>query len=312
MNFLFILYTALMLSLTIAFVAAAYRRHHPHAERRREQYIRQITAWLSEEDQNKPAIKARSGNERIALAEAIYTVVSHTYGSDISPLQQVMESTSLDRFLLRRTRRSRGARRAYLLMLMSTLPLHRISQRSIMRYRHSTNADVRISALIVALAANPTMAIRTIEGVEYNLSPFDIAHIVALLRRGVLPIAYEPLLQSDNHNLRMLGLAIVRMFGIEIAEKRLHSIISSDRRSRITREAIYTLASLGRSLHHATVRQRVEAMSQRDRHSLCRHLSAEGYSLGAVRAIFPEAESRYAEQLINSYKRTLTRNNAAR
>ena len=53
-------------------------------------------------------------------------------------------------------------------------------------------------------------------------------------------------------------------------------------------------------------------MSQMDRHLLCRHLSAEGYSIGVVKAIFSEPESRYAEILINSYKRTLTRNTIVR
>lgn len=312
MNIIFFIYITLMLTLTLCFVAIVHIKQRPHTESRCEQYIRQITVWITEEGYDGRTIRARNSSDRMALAEAIYTVVSHTYGCDTSCLKQVVEQTSLDRFLLRRIRLLRGARRAHLLMLMSAIPLHRISLQSIMRYQHSKNADVRISALIVALAANPTMAIRTIEGLDYNLSPFDIAHIMALLRRGVLPIAYEPLLGSNNRNLRMLGLAIVRAFGIEIAEKRLHSIISTDSRSTVTCEAIYTLASLGRPLHHAGIRQRVDTMSPSDRHTLCRHLSTQGYSLGVVKALFSEDESRYAETLINSYKRTLTRNTTAR
>ena len=38
-----------------------------------------------------------------------------------------------------------------------------------------------------------------------------------MLRRGLLPIAYEPLVGSPNRNLRMVGLGIVRQFGIEEA-----------------------------------------------------------------------------------------------
>jgi hypothetical protein len=126
----------------------------------------------------------------------------------------------------------------------------------------------------------------------------------------VLPIAYEPLLGNDNRNLRMLGLAIVRTFGIEIAEKRLHNIITSESSHSVISEAIYTLASLGRPLHHARIRECLSSMSEYDRRSLCRHLTVEGYSLGAVKAIFPQAESRYAEGLINSYKRALVRTTA--
>lgn len=301
-----------MLTLTLCFVAISQASKHSSRECRCEQYIRQITVWLAEEGCAEVEIWTRNASERMALAEAIHTVVSHTYGNDVSCLRPIVERNALDHFLLRRTRLSRGARRAHLLTLMSAIPMHRISLRSIMRYQHSANADVRISALIATLAADPTMAIHTIKRLEYDLSPFDIARIMALLRRGVLPIAYEPLLGSDNRNLRMLGLAIVRAFGIEIAERRLHNIISTDHRSSIANEAIYTLASLGRPLHHAGIRQRVDTMSQTDRHLLCRHLSAEGYSIGVVKAIFTEAESRYAEILINSYKRTLTRNTVAR
>lgn len=312
MNILFFIYVTLMLTLTLCFVAIVHIKQRPHTESQHEQYIRQITVWLAEEGCAEFEIRARNASERMALAEAIHTVVSHTYGNDISCLKQIVEYNSLDRFLLRRTRLSRGAQRAHMLTLMSTIPLHRISLGSIMRYQHSANADVRISALIILLAANPTLAIRAIEGLGYDLSPFDIARIMALLRRGVLPIAYEPLLGSNNRNLRILGLAIVRAFGIEIAERRLHHIISTDQRPTIAREAIYTLASLGRPLHHAGIRQRVDTMSQTDRHLLCRHLSAEGYSIGVVKAIFSEPESRYAEILINSYKRTLTRNTIVR
>ena len=233
MNILFFIYVTLILTLTLCFVAIVHIKQRPHTESQHEQYIRQITVWLAEEGCAEFEIRARNASERMALAEAIYTVVSHTYGCDTSCLRQIVEQSALDRFLLRRIRLSRGARRAHLLMLLSTIPLHRISLQRIMRYRRSTNAYVRISSLIVELAANPTMAIRTIEGVNYHLSPFDIARIMALLRRGVLPIAYEPLLCSDNHNLRMLGLAIVRAFGIEIAEKRLHTIISTDSRSTV-------------------------------------------------------------------------------
>ncbi len=312
MNILFLIYITLMLTLSLGFVALSHAStRSSHRDNRREQYIRQITIWLAKEGNAEFEIQADSSHDRMALAEAIYTVVSHTYGCDTSCLHQVVEQTSLDRFLLRRIPLSRGARRAHLLTLMSTISLHRTALQRIRRYQHSANADIRISALVVTLAANPTMAIRTIESLEYNLSPYDIARIIALLRRGVLPIAYEPLLCSDNRNLRMLGLAIVRAFGIEIAERRLHNIISTENRPTIACEAIYTLASLGRPLHHAGIRQRVDTMSQTERHTLCRHLSTQGYSLGVVKSLFSETESRYAETLINSYKRSLARNTAA-
>ncbi len=200
-----------------------------------------------------------------------------------------------------------GARRARMLMLLSTMPIHTDNATQLERYMHSHDRDVRVSALTALLASNPTMAIRTIASFDFELTPFDTARIIALLRRGLLPIAYEPLLASGNRNLRTLGLAIVRSFGIEIAEKQLHKIISTEQDNAIVNQTIYTLASLGRPLGHTRIRERLAAMPARKRKELCRYLTAEGYSLSAVKSLFTENESSYAEALINSYKRALVR-----
>lgn len=273
----------------------------------REEYISQITHLLILG--HRTAIKAHSYRSRMALSQAIYIVVSHTYGNDNASLHVVVKQNRLDRFLMRRLRLSHGVQRARLLMLMSALTPSRYTAEHFARYAHSSDRDIRISALCLTLAINPTLAIRSISSLKYRLSPYDIARIVALLRRGILPIAYEPLLASENHNLRMLGLAIIRNFGIEIAERQLHNIIMTEQSPSLVSEAIYTLASLSRPLHHARIRERVEHMDNCERKSLCRHLSAEGYSLPAIRKLFSESESRYAETLINSYKRTLVRTN---
>ena len=271
----------------------------------REKYIAQITHLFA--DERPIHIKARSSRSRMALAEAIYVVMSHTYGSDNTHLRYVVEQTRLDIFLMRRLRFSHGTRKARILLLMSSLPPCHYSAEHFMRYTQCRDRDIRINALCLMLAMNPILAIRTIAALDYSLTSYDIARIVALLRRGILPIAYEPLLANENRNLRMLGFAIVRTFGIDIAEKRLHNIILSESDPTIVNEAIYTLASLSRPLHHARIRERVKCMDEHERKSLCRHLSAEGYSLSTVKTLFSESESRYAENIINSYKRALVR-----
>ncbi len=311
MNILFFIYVVLtiiaILCLTAATLSVQSARRNPSP---RDLYIKQITALLSNDNASQESIRARSSRSRLALAEAIHTVVSHTYGNETDRLRNLIERLQLDHFLMRRILYARGTRRARLLMLMSALPTPNYSSQHFQRYIHSSDSDIRNSALLTIIAINPTSAIQAIASLRYDLSPFDIARILTLLRRGVLPIAYEPLLGNDNRNLRMLGLAIVRTFGIEIAEKRLHNIIISESSHSVISEAIYTLASLGRPLHHARIREYLSSMSEYDRRSLCRHLTVEGYSLGAVKAIFPQAESRYAEGLINSYKRALVRTTA--
>ena len=312
MNLLFFIYASLTLAIILCLTVSTHKtrsaRHNPSP---RDLYIRQITTLLAHDNDSGERIRARSARSRLALAEAIHLVVSHTYGNQTEELMALVERLRLDRFLMRRIRLCRGFRRAHLLLILSALPTRHYSSQHFMRYANSSNSDIRNSALLAIMATNPISAIQTIASLQYELSPFDIARILTLLRRGVLPIAYEPLLGNDNRNLRMLGLAIVRTFGIEIAEKRLHNIILSESRHPIISETIYTLASLGRPLHHARIRQCLGQMSECDRRSLCRHLSREGYSLGAVKAIFSQTESRYAETLINSYKRALVRTSAS-
>lgn len=268
-------------------------------------YIKQVVNLLQDDSRVPMHIVAKSTAERIALCEAIYIVRSHTYGTDSSLLDQTIEENRLERLLLQRINITMGYKRARWIMLMSCLPL---SQQSISRLEqllYSGNQAVRIAALTTLLAATPQMAIRRIISLRYRLSPLDISRIISLLRRGIIPIAYEPLLQSDDHNLQMLGIAIVRNFGIEIADRHLHDIIASSSDSLIVREAIWALSSLGRPLGRAKIRQRMEQMNDYERKSFCRHLANEGYSVQALRTLFSEREMRYAETLIKSYKRDL-------
>ena len=271
----------------------------------RDTYIKQIVQFLHSEQ--SALLCAGSVRSRLALAEAIYVVVSHTYGNDVEQLRTIVEQNKLAGLLLRRTKFCCGAKRAHILMLLSTIPITDEIITKIERYTHSRDKDVRMSALTAILAAKPSAAIQTIASLEFDLSPFDTTRIIALLRRGLLPIAYEPLLASTNRNLRILGLAIVRSFGIEIAEKHLHKIITTEEDISVINETIYTLASMGRPLGHTKIRERLAAMPARKRKELCRHLTVEGYSLSAVQSLFTERESVYAESLINSYKRALAR-----
>ena len=274
----------------------------------RERYTSQITTLLITQRECGISPKANTPQRRMALAEAIYTVMSHTYYNDISPLRKIVEKSHLENFLWRRIRLYNGTYRARLLLLTSAIPLRKITAEMLSTHLRSKDNDVRISALTSMLAATPTTAIHTIAQMEFPLSPFDLARIIALLRRGILPIAYEPLLSSENRNLRMLGLSIVRSFGIESAERRLHQIISTERDNEIITHTLYTLASLGRSLSHTRIRERLASMTATKRMELCRHLCIEGYSLGSVRTLFNDSEVSYAERVINSFKRQLGRN----
>ena len=275
------------------------------ATRRRVFYIRQVVNLLQDESHIPMNIIARTRSERIALCEAIHIVRSHTYGTDSSPLNQTIRDNGLERLLFQRIRYSTGLQRAHWLTLSSCITLGEKSIHKLERLSNSRNHAIRIASVISLIASDPQMAIQRISALRYRLSPLDISRIISLLRRGIIPIAYEPLLQSTNYNLQMLGIAIVRNFGIDIADKRLHDIISSCNDKAIVREAILTLSSLGRPLGRAKIRHRMSSMSISERKSFCRYLATEGYSVQALRTLFSEKEMHYAEALIKSYKRDL-------
>lgn len=293
--------TAIMLRRAEATHLASDSRAYRH----KRFYIRQVVNLLQDESRVPMRIVATTTAERIALCEAIYIVRSHTYGTDPSLLDHTIEENRLERLLLRRINLTAGCKRARWIMLMSCIPLGEKSIARLEQLIYSSNQAVRIAALTTLLAATPQMTIRRIMSLRYRLSPLDISRIISLLRRGIIPIAYEPLLQSKEYNLQMLGIAIVRNFGIDIADRHLHDIISSSSDNLIVREAIWALSSLGRPLGRAKIRQRMERMSDNERKSFCRHLANEGYSVQALRTLFSEREMHYAEILIKSYKRDL-------
>ena len=305
-TYIFIILVAILVTVIMTQRAQNSRRiTTDKATRRRVFYIRQVVNLLQDESRIPMNIIARTRSERIALCEAIHIVRSHTYGTDSSPLNQTIRDNGLERLLFQRIRYSTGLRRAHWLTLSSCITLGEKSIHKLERLSNSRNHAIRIASVVSLIASDPQMAIQRISALRYRLSPLDISRIISLLRRGIIPIAYEPLLQSSNYNLQMLGIAIVRNFGIDIADKRLHDIISSCNDKAIVREAILTLSSLGRPLGRAKIRYRMSSMSISERKSFCRYLATEGYSVQALRTLFSEKEMHYAEALIKSYKRDL-------
>ncbi|MFQ7386619.1 MAG: hypothetical protein ACLRM8_01975 [Alistipes sp.] len=128
---------------------------------------------------------------------------------------------------------------------------------------------------------------------------------MAMLRRGLLPIAYEPLVGSPNRNLRMVGLGIVRQFGIEEAERLLLAMVARERVPELGREALYTLCSMRCSLRRREVAGRIASMSRAERKALMRYMAREGYAPAVLRRLFDDRERPYYESLIHSYKRSL-------
>ena len=233
---------------------------------------------------------------RSALAEAIAGLCRATCGCDRTLLRSVMRSYDIERMLLRRLRRPFG--RARTLALLSALPLESSSLRKIEPYARSRSHRVRFYALLARLSAAPARAMELLRSYPDAWTDFECRELLALLRRGVLPLPCEPLLRAPEANLRRLGLCIVRHFGVETASERLLALSSDD---RMRREAIETLCDLHRPLSGAAG-EAWRSLPAGERRALLRRAAAEGYALRGVEELLCGDERLYFERLAATYK----------
>lgn len=271
-----------------------------------QRYMRIVTAvMLSNESlpTRFPMIERRGAKE--ILARVLATVATSVYGPDVAVVGRIAVDNDITPWLLRRTRSSRGFVRARYMSQLSLLPLSSESVAQVACYRNDPNRFVRFYALLIRIANDSSSALRELAEYKGSLTRFEIAEIMALLRRGMLPVACEPLLASTNRNLRIVGLNIAREFGIEEVKPLLLDIVASDSDDGVVQEALYTLVSLHSSLAHREIAERVRALVDAERRSLCRRLAYEGYSLSALTPLFESGERGYAEHLVATYKRRI-------
>ena len=221
------------------------RRQRSRDAALRAKYLRIVMLYLLAGEGPAPRFPMiRRAGARLLLVETVAGLAGVTYGLDAAPLRRIVAEYGLDAWLLRRTARSRGYRRARCLLLLSRLPVGAAAADCAARYAASRNRYVRFQSLMVRLAADPSTALRLMAEYPEPFSACEVGEIMAVLRRGMLPIAYEPLIGSPSRNLRIVGLNIVRQFGIEEAERLLLRIVSGDEDPELVREALYTLLSL--------------------------------------------------------------------
>ena len=309
---LLIAYTALAALATAALLAALCiselraRRRSGRDTVLRSRYLRILMLYLLSGAGPVPRFPMirRAGARRL-LAETVAGLTGVTCGLDAAPLRRVVAAYGLDRWLLGRIRLASGCRRARGLMLLARLPLDEAVAARAARYVRSRNRWVRFQALMVQLSADPSTALRLMAEYPAPFSACEVGEILILLRRGMLPIAYGPLVESPCRNLRIVGLGIVRQFGIEEAERQLLRIVAGDDAPELGREALYTLCTLRRPLTRRRVGRRLTAMSPAERKALMRYMAAEGHSPGLLRRLFDARERSYCESLVQSYKRSL-------
>lgn len=289
-----------------------YIRSRKKHNRLRSQYLRQVSAAvLADSDSLAIAITASSRRERLALADAIYTTASHCYDHNHSITALIAQENNLEKHLLRELRFATKYRQGLLWLQLATIsPSHHYTLQ-LRQELHNSDPHIRSCSLIALLCTSPEESIKTLLELDFELQPYDISRIISLVRRGVLPFAFERLLQSGNYNLKLLAISIVRHFNLDIYTKYIYSLLGNKEHPKLITEVIYTLTTMKHPLNSPLLRRHILAMPPSQRKALCRHLSAEGYSLQALRWLLPNNEMEYAERLITSHKRQLSQSNRA-
>lgn len=237
------------------------------------------------------------------LAEALVAVAEALCGVRLYRVAMVAERSGAYDYLQRAAACSSALVRARYLAMLAKFPLSRRYGDYVAVFADDEDERVRFYTFVVQLVADAEEAVPRLAHLERRLSPVELAVLLALLRRGDYPIAYTPLLRSENSNLRMLGVMVAGHFGDADCEPLLHSIVGREDRTSV--EALYLLASLRGNVAREEVRRLVRGMSPPRRRSLCRHFAYAGYSCGALRSLLDAGEQQYFEELLSSYKRPI-------
>lgn len=309
-------YITAMITVTAIITAAALLRSHYGGRRRHraevlaERYISILNRRLLEGGSPSRFPQIGRRRSRIVLAKVIAEIEAATYGYDRSVTSEIVRRYALDRLILNRAMMSTGMRRAQWLHTLALLDCDQtVFSKMTARFSRSRNRYVSLCTILAALNHTPERCIDILAECDRKLSPLDISEILMMLKRGLIPVAYQPMIQSKHRNVQLLGLCIVRHFGIVESEEYIARAAASED-EWVRSAALFTLCSLRLTLDRPEVRHAAAAMGISERRIWYRHLAADGYSLRALEHILSDSDRstmhEWIEETVGSYKRCLT------
>ena len=268
-----------------------------------QRYMRIVVAiMLSDENLPTRFPMIDRHNAKDTLAKVLVVVAQSVYGLDVEAIGRIVADNHLDRWLLRQVQRSKGFDRAYYMSILALLPLSAEVVERAAKYANDSNRLVRFYALLVRISSDSSSALKALAEYGDSLTCFELAEIMALLRRGVLPVACEPLLASTNRNWQLVGVSIAKEFGVEEVVPQLLEIAATSRDRGVAKDAFYALIAMHASLTHPKIANSIRRFPASERRSLGRSLAYEGYSASVISYLLGERERVYAERLVATYK----------
>lgn len=169
------------------------------------------------------------------------------------------------------------------------------------RVCYSSVNDDRFSEVIKLIEAYPDHAIRYVARLNIVLTWCDVALLAQLMRRAGTPIAYTPLLISQNRNLQLIGLYLCEHFSIVDAEPHLQRLTDSED-SEISYIALLSLCSIRGDISTPQVGRALGRLLPHQRATFLRYAVQACYSLRSCAHLLSRAECQLFSQRINSYK----------
>lgn len=305
-NFMLSVMVTLVVAFTLLCALLVLRRaRHRAVQRVRLRAIGELATMVGADlPPSYRAIDALAESYPIAvLAEALISVAEAVCGMRLYRVAMIAERSGVYDYLQRAAACSSSLGRARYLAMLAKFPLSRRYGDYVTVFADDEDEAVRFYTFVVQLVADAEAAVPRLASLERRLSPAELSVLLALLRRGDYPIAYTPLLRSENHNLRMLGVMVASHFGDADCEPLLHSIVGREDTTSV--EALYALASLRGNVAREEVQRLVSGLPASRRRSLCRHFAYAGYSCGALGELLDAGEQHYFEELLSSYKRPI-------
>lgn len=159
----------------------------------------------------------------------------------------------------------------------------------------------RLGETVMLMEAYPDHAVRYIARLDMPLTWHDIALLTQIMRRTGSPIAYTPLLASQNRNLQLIGLYLCEHFSIVDAEPHLQRLVETEDRE-IAYIALLALCSIRGDISTPQVGRALSQLLPYQREAFLRHAVLACYSLRSCSHLLTRNECRLLSQRINSYK----------
>ncbi len=276
--------------------------------RRSEWWVRSYTRSILESQMGESMLlqslilQTRQPFQKLIVCRVIAKLSHSIYRLDPELIQSISRPLKLESYLLQSARRSQGYKRAEHLALLCYLPLDVDMAQRTSQFANDRNRMVRLYTLITKIVSSKETIIKAIEGYSERFTSFELSQVVGLIRRGRIIVALRPLIHSSNANLQLLGLAIVKDFGLEANQHDVVELLATSNDGAIQAEAFATLCSLHQSVSHLTIRRYLASLSGYSRLEALRCMALEGYSERAISTITQPIEQVYFHSLIGLHK----------